>query len=243
VEEMLGGTRINYLGHSAFRVVTPGGEQAIIDPFLSQNPTTPEELKQAGDVDTILLTHGHFDHFGDTISIAKETGATVVANFEIFSYLQSQGVENAMPLNKGGTAQVGGIKVTATHAIHSSSIQTEDGSSIYAGEPQGLVLEFESGFKLYHAGDTAVFGDMQLIGELYSPDLALLPIGNQVVMSPFEAAHAARLLGVNHVVPIHYDPAVLPVFTGTPEEFQKHLNEIAPGVTMHVMQPGDDLPS
>ena len=243
MEEMLGGTRINYLGHSAFRVVTPGGEQVIIDPFLSQNPTTPEELKQAGGVDTILLTHGHFDHFADVVQIARETGATVVSNFEIFSYLQSQGIENAMPIQKGGTIEVGGVKVTATNAFHSSSIQTEDGGSIYGGEPMGYVVEFESGFRLYHAGDTCVFGDMQLIGELYRPELALLPIGNQVVMSPFEAAHAARLLGVNHVVPIHYDPAVLPVFTGTPEEFQKHLNQIAPGVTMHVMQPGDDLAS
>lgn len=241
MEEMLGGTRINYLGHATFRFVTPGGEQIIIDPFLADNPQTPENLKQVGEADTILITHGHFDHFADAIPLAQSTGATVVANFEIFAYLQSQGVENAMPLNKGGTAQVGGIKVTAVNAFHSSSIQTEDGSSIYAGEPIGFVIEFESGFKLYHAGDTAVFGDMALIGELYSPDLALLPIGNQVVMSPFEAAHAARLLSVRHVVPIHY--GTFPFIPGTPEEFQKHLDEIAPDVTVHVMQPGDDLAS
>ncbi|MDQ3304335.1 MAG: metal-dependent hydrolase, partial [Actinomycetota bacterium] len=173
--------------------------------------------------------------------IAKDTGATVVANFEIFSYLQSQGVENSMPLQKGGTAQVGGVKVTATHAFHSSSIQLEDGSSIYGGEPMGLVIEFESGFKLYHAGDTAVFGDMSLIGDLYAPELALLPIGNQVVMSPFEAAHAVRLLGVDHVVPIHY--GTFPFIPGTPEEFQQHLDQIAPNVTVYVMQPGDDLAS
>ncbi len=241
MEELLGGTRITYLGHSAFRVVTAGGEQILIDPFLSQNPQTPENLKTVGECDSILLTHGHFDHMGDTIQIAKDTGATVVANFEIFSYLQSQGVENSMPLQKGGTAQVGGVKVTGTHAIHSSSIQLEDGSSIYGGEPMGLVIEFESGFKLYHAGDTAVFGDMSLIGDLYAPELALLPIGNQVVMSPFEAAHAVRLLGVDHVVPIHY--GTFPFIPGTPEEFQQHLDQIAPNVTVHVMQPGDDLAS
>jgi L-ascorbate metabolism protein UlaG (beta-lactamase superfamily) len=243
VEEMLGGTRINYLGHSAFRFVTPGGEQILIDPFLSQNPTTPEDLKEAGNVHTILLTHGHFDHMGDTISIAQETGANVVSNFEIFSYLQGQGVENGQPIQKGGTAQIGGIKVTATNAFHSSSIQTEDGSLIYGGEPMGYVVEFESGFRLYHAGDTSVFGDMQLIGEIYHPDLALLPIGDRLVMGPLEAAHAARLLGVGHVVPIHYSPDVLPFFTGTPEKLQEHLAEIAPNVTVHVMQPGDDLPS
>ncbi len=238
---MLGGTRITYLGHSTFRFVTAGGEQILIDPFLTNNPQTPEELKQVGELDTMLITHGHFDHFEDAIPVARQTGALAVANFEIFAYLQSQGIENAMPVQKGGTAQVGGIKVTATHAFHSSSIQTEDGSVIYGGEPMGYIVEFESGFKLYHAGDTAIFGDMQLIGELYRPDLALLPIGNQVVMSPFEAAHAARLLGIGHVVPIHY--GTFPFVPGTPEEFQKHLNEVAPNTTVHVMKPGDDLAS
>ena len=241
MEHLLGGVIITYLGHATFVVVTPGGEQILIDPFLTENPQTPDELKEVGDIDTMLITHGHFDHFADVLPIATRTGATAVANFEIFSYLQSQGVENAMPLNKGGTAQVGGVKVTGTHAFHSSSIQLDDGSSIYAGEPMGFILEFESGFKLYHAGDTAVFGDMALIRELYSPDLALLPIGNQVVMSPFEAAHAARLLGVGHVVPMHY--GTFPFVPGTPEEFQQHLAQIAPGVSVHVMKPGDDLSS
>jgi len=241
MEEMLGGTRITYLGHATFRVVTAGGEQILIDPFLNENPMTPEDLKEIGELDTMLITHGHFDHFADAIPVAQQTGAMVVANFEIFSYLQSKGMENVMPIQKGGTAQVGGIKVTATHAFHSSSIAEEDGTIVYAGEPMGYILEFESGFKVYHAGDTAVFGDMRLIGDLYSPDLALLPIGNQVVMSPFEAAHAARLLSVGHVVPIHY--GTFPFLPGTAEDFQKHINEIAPGVTVHIMQPGEDLAS
>ena len=241
MDEMLGGTRINYLGHSTFRFVTAGGEQILIDPFLTDNPQTPEDLKQVGDLDTMLITHGHFDHFSDAIPVAQQTGATVVANFEIVSYLQSQGVENVVPIQKGGTTEVGGIKVTATHAFHSSSIQTEDGSVIYGGEPMGYVVEFESGFRLYHAGDTSIFGDMQLIGELYRPDLALLPIGNQVVMSPFEAAHAARLLGVRHVVPIHY--GTFPFVPGTAEEFQQEISSVASGVTVHVMEPGDDLSS
>src|SRR5918997_2688986 len=240
---MLGGTRITYLGHATFTIVTPGGEQIIVDPFLTDNPMTPEELKQVGQLDTILITHGHFDHFSDAIPLAQETGAMTVSNFEIYTYLQGKGIENGTPLNQGGTAQVGGIKVTATHAIHSSSIAEEDGTIVYAGSPAGYILEFESGFKLYHAGDTAVFSDMRLIGELYRPDLALLPIGNTVVMSPFEAAHAVRLLGVRHVVPIHYSPEVLPVLTGTPEEFQEHLSKIAPDAIMHVMAPGDDLAS
>ncbi|MGH3086668.1 MAG: metal-dependent hydrolase [Rubrobacteraceae bacterium] len=241
MEQLLGGAGITYLGHAAFRLTTAGDEQILIDPFITENPQTPEELKEVGELDTILLTHGHFDHFGDTLSLAAQTGATVVANFETFSYLQSQGVENAMPLQKGGTVQVGGVKVTGTNAFHSSSIQTDDGSTIYGGEPMGLVIEFESGFKLYHAGDTCVFGDMALIGELYNPDLALLPIGNNVVMSPFEAAHATRLLGVGHVVPIHY--GTFPFLPGTPEEFQQHLGDLGLDVEVHVINPGDRLAS
>ena len=243
MEEMLGGTRITYLGHATFRLTTPGDERILIDPFLTNNPTTPEDMKDPGALDTILITHGHFDHFDDTINFAQETGAQTVSNFEIFSYLQSKGVENAAPLQKGGTARIGGIKVTATHAFHSSSIAEEDGTIVYGGEPVGFVVEFESGFKVYHAGDTALFGDMQLIGELYKPDLAILPIGDRLVMGPFEAAHAARLLGVGHVVPIHYSTDVLPLFTGTPEEFQKQVSEVAPDVEVHVMEPGDDLAS
>lgn len=243
MEEMLGGVRITYLGHATFRLTTPGGENILIDPFLTNNPTTPDDMKEPGELDTILITHGHFDHFDDAINFAQETGALAVSNFEIFSYLQSKDVENAAPIQKGGTAEIGDIKVTATHAFHSSSIAEEDGTIVYAGEPMGYIIEFESGFKLYHAGDTAIFGDMQLIGELYSPDLALLPIGDRLVMGPYEAAHAARLLGVEHVVPIHYDPDVLPLFTGTPQELEKHASEIAPNLQVHVMEPGDDLAS
>ena len=241
MEQTLGGARIIYLGHATFRFVTAGDEQIIIDPFLTENPQTPDDMKHVGELDTILITHGHFDHFSDVEPLAGQTGAATVSNFEIFSYLQRQGIENSMPIQKGGTLEVGGIKVTATHAFHSSSIQLDDGSYIYGGEPMGYVIEFESGFKLYHAGDTAVFGDMRLIGELYKPDLALLPIGNQVVMGPFEAAHAARLVGARHVVPIHY--GTFPFLPGTPKEFQQHVDEIAPGTIVNVMQPGEELTS
>jgi L-ascorbate metabolism protein UlaG (beta-lactamase superfamily) len=241
MEEMLGGTRVTYLGHATFRVTTAGDEQIIIDPFLTDNPQTPDDLKQVGELDTILITHGHFDHIADAVPLAQQTGATVVANFEICSWLGTKGVENTFPLNKGGTGQVGGVTITAVNAHHSSSMTEEDGTTVYGGEPCGYVLEFESGFKLYHAGDTALFGDMRLIGELYSPDLALLPIGNRLVMSPFEAAHAARLLGVRHAVPIHY--GTFPFLPGTPEEFQKHASNIAPDLVVHVMKPGEDLAS
>ncbi|MBA2442000.1 MAG: metal-dependent hydrolase [Rubrobacter sp.] len=240
MEEMLGGARVTYLGHATFRLTTPGDEQIIIDPWIQENPAVPEDLKNIGELDTMLITHGHFDHFGDAVSLARDTGANAVANFEIYSYMAAQGVENGVPLQKGGSVRVGGIKVTAVNAFHSSSIAAEDGSIIYAGEPLGLIVEFESGFKLYHAGDTGLFGDMRLIGELYRPDLALLPIGDQVVMSPYEAAHATRLLGVNHVVPIHY--GTFPFIPGTPKEFKEHLSDM-PDVQVHVMQPGDNLAS
>ena len=243
MEEMLGGVRITYLGHATFRLTTPGDEQIIIDPWIQENPTTPEELKNIGELDTMLITHGHFDHFADAVSLAQQTGARTVSAFEIYAYLQGKGVETAEPIQKGGTGQVGGVKVTATNAFHSSSIQADDGTLMYGGEPMGFVVEFESGFKLYHAGDTALFGDMQLIGELHRPDIAILPIGDRLTMGPREAAHAARLLGVRHVIPIHYDTNVLPVFTGTPAEFRKQLDAIAPGVTMHELQPGDHLSS
>ncbi|MDQ3791449.1 MAG: MBL fold metallo-hydrolase, partial [Actinomycetota bacterium] len=146
---MLGGTRITYLGHSTFRFTTAGGEQILIDPFLTDNPQTPDDLKRVDDLDTILITHGHFDHFSDVLPVQGQTGAKTVSNFEIFAYLQRQGVENAMPIQKGGTTRVGGIKVTATNAFHSSSIALDDGSLIYGGEPLGYVIEFESGFRLY----------------------------------------------------------------------------------------------
>jgi len=240
---MLGGVRITYLGHATFRLTTPGDEQIIVDPFIQDNPTTPEELKSVGELDTILITHGHSDHFADAVSLAQETGARTVSNFEIYAYLQGKGVESAEPIQKGGTGQAGGIKVTATNAFHSSSIQTDDGTLMYGGEPLGFVVEFESGFRLYHAGDTDLFGDMQLIGDLHRPDVAILPIGDRLTMGPREAAHAARLLGVRHVIPVHYDPNVLPLFTGTPEEFRKQLDAIAPGVTVHALQPGDRLSS
>jgi len=243
VEQILGGTRITYLGHSTFRITTPGDEQIIIDPFLTNNPQTPDDLKRVGELDTILITHGHFDHFDDAESLTAQTGASTLSNFEIMSYLQRQGVETAQPIMKGGTAEIGGIKVTATHAQHGSSIALDDGTFIYGGEPLGYVIEFESGFKLYHAGDTNLFGDMQLIGELYNPDIAMLPIGDRLTMGPLEAAHAVRLLGVNHVIPMHYSTDVMPIFTGTPEKFSEHLDKIAPGTNVHVMEPGDDLAS
>jgi L-ascorbate metabolism protein UlaG (beta-lactamase superfamily) len=146
--------------------------------------------------------------------------------------MERKGVKNTEAMNKGGTIRIGDISITMVHADHSCGITEEDGSIVYGGEAVGYVIEFENGFRLYHAGDTAVFGDMKLIGDLYRPELAILPIGDRFVMSPREAALAARLLGVSTVIPMHY--GTFPALTGTPDALRAenpelHVVEMTPG--------------
>ena len=227
-------TTLTWLGHASFRLDTASGKRIYVDPFLNGNPKCPENEKTPERVDVIALTHGHGDHLGDTVELAKKHDATVVALVELAGWLGQQGVdENRLRNpNKGGTDEVDGVKVTLTHAFHSSS--APDGS--YAGEAAGLIITTEDGKKVYFAGDTNVFGDMQLIGRLYEPDIAVLPIGDHFTMGPKEAAVAVELLGVKRIVPCHWGTFVL--LTGTPEEFEK----LAPsGVTIEKMQPGDSV--
>jgi L-ascorbate metabolism protein UlaG (beta-lactamase superfamily) len=227
-------TTLTWLGHASFRLDTASGKRIYVDPFLNGNPKCPENEKTPERVDIIALTHGHGDHLGDTVELAKKHDATVVALVELAGWLGKQGVdENRLRNpNKGGTDEVDGVKVTLTHAFHSSS--APDGS--YAGEAAGLIITTEDGKKVYFAGDTNVFGDMQLIGRLYEPDIAVLPIGDHFTMGPKEAAVAVELLGVKRVVPCHW--GTFGLLTGTPEEFEK----LAPsGVTIEKMQPGDSV--
>jgi len=235
----LKGNRITYLGHSTFSLTTASGQVALIDPWVMTNPRCPEKLKKVPRLDVIFLSHAHSDHFGDLLALAKQHKPQIVAIFETCLWIESKGFQDeTKPMGKGGTQKVKDFEVTLTHAFHSNSIDAND-PPVYAGEPAGLVIRMPGGFTVYHAGDTALFSDMKLIGELYKPDIALLPIGDHFTMGPREAAHAIRFLGVKHVVPMHY--ATFPVLTGTPEQFKQHAKDIA-GLEIHVLNPGDTLP-
>ncbi len=232
------GIEITYMGHATFKLSTPGGKTLIIDPWVQGNPLCPEELKKVDELDIMAVTHAHYDHIGDCVTLGKEHQPKVVGIFETCVWLNSKGVENIMPMNKGGTQEVDGIKFTMVHADHSCGIKEEDGSIIYGGEAAGYVIELENGFKIYHAGDTAVFGDMKLIAELYEPELVMLPIGNIFTMSPREAAYACKLMNPDYAIPMHY--GTFPVLTGTPEEFKELTKEFS-GLEVVELKPGETL--
>ncbi len=232
----LNGVQITWLGHATFKITTPGGKIVLIDPWTRNNPACPANLKRVDKVDLMLVSHGHSDHAGDAVSIAKATKPTCVAIVELAGWLGSKGVENTVGMNKGGTVDINGIKVTMTHAIHSSGVEDKS----YVGDACGYVIQFENGLKLYHAGDTCAFSDMQIIGELYTPDVAMLPIGDFYTMGPREAAIAVRMLGVKHVIPMHY--ATFPVLTGTPAALREALQSLGLSqVEVIEMKPGQTI--
>ena len=225
---------LTWLGHAAFRL-DAGGKRIYVDPFLNGNPKCPESEQTPERVDVIALTHAHGDHLGDTVELAQKHGCTVVAPVELADWLQIEHkLENVRDPNKGGTVDVDGVKVTLTDANHSSSTIDED-TMVYLGEPCGLVFEAENGTKLYFAGDTNVFGDMQLIKRLYAPDVAILPIGGHYTMDPREAAIALEFLGVSRCVPCHY--GTFPILAGTPDE----LRALAPDVEILALEPGETV--
>lgn len=229
-----GKTTITWLGHAAFKIEGPNGETVLIDPFLNGNPKCPENLKKVERADVILVTHGHGDHIGDAAVIAKNLKATVVGTPELCGWIAKNGVSSCSGMNKGGSQEFGAVKVTMVSADHSSGI-TDDGAVIYGGAPVGYVLEIAGGAKVYHAGDTNVFGDMKLIGDLYAPDIAMLPIGGHYTMSPREAALAIRLLGVGKVIPMHF--GTFPPLRGTPDQLRSETAGIE-GVEVIELDPG-----
>ena len=223
-----------WLGHATFLIQSPGGKRILFDPWVTGNPSSPESAKKIGGVDLILVTHGHADHTGDVVPIGRTTGAQVVAPFELSLWFQKKGLQNVTGMNPGGTLNALGLSITMVQAYHSSSI--EDGDTIvYTGVATGYVVRFEDRTTIYFAGDTAVFGDMRLIGELYRPQIAFLPIGDHFTMGPEQAAKACELLCVQQVVPMHY--GTFPVLTGTPAKLRELVGsrvqvlELKPGET------------
>lgn len=236
-DEIGKGVKVTFLGHAAFKIVSPKGVVIYVDPFLSKNPKTPEAMKTVEKADLILVTHGHGDHVGDTLPIAEKTNAKIVVIPELGRYLTNKGAKNVTGMNIGGTFTSHGIAITMVNALHSSSTMEGD-QIVYLGDPAGFVIRFENGFTLYHAGDTGVFGDMRIIGEIYKPELSLLPIGSHFTMDPREATYAAKFLGSKYVIPMHY--GTFPVLTGTPEDFLKLMKEV-PQTKVLVLKPGETI--
>lgn len=231
---------ITYAGHSAVFVECAGLKVAI-DPWLKGNPVCPQSLLHPGHLDLIVLTHGHADHAGDAVRVSHESGARIAATFELGTIMVNEGVapDRVISLNKGGSTQIsnqagGSITVQLTHAFHSNSYHSHKHGTQYAGEACGVILSGDS-WCVYHAGDTALFGDMRLIGETQKPDVALLPIGDHFTMGPIDAAHAASMLGCTYAIPIHY--RTFDLLTGTYPAFASAC--AARGIESIELQPGE----
>jgi L-ascorbate metabolism protein UlaG (beta-lactamase superfamily) len=229
--------RFTYLGHATVRCDLPGGEVVLIDPWVQGNPACPEALKELPRLDAMLLTHAHFDHIGDAVTLAKKhRPRKVVGCFELCSWLGGKGVENTSPMNLGGSQEVLGTRVTMVRADHSCGISDGD-RILYGGVAAGYVVRLPSGFTFYHSGDTALFTDMQLIAELYRPELAFLPIGDLFTMDPHQAARASRYLGVQVVIPIHW--GTFDALTGKPSDLERELQSEGASCEVVTLKPGE----
>lgn len=225
---------ITWFGHSTFLIRTPGGKQVLFDPWFVDNPACPAAMKKPPKVDLVLVSHGHSDHMGDVLAVARDSGATVVAMFELCDWLRRKGLSNLAAMNKGGSQEISGLRVTMTDARHSSGF-VDNGQMVYMGEPAGYVVRLEDGRVIYFAGDTALFGDMRLIGEIYKPEIGFLPIGDRFTMDPASAARACEFLGVRQVVPMHW--GTFPMLTGRPADLRKLVEPR--GVQVLELKPGE----
>jgi L-ascorbate metabolism protein UlaG (beta-lactamase superfamily) len=223
-----------WYGHSTFVITTPGGKRIVTDPWLEGNPLCPPGMKRIAKADVILVSHGHSDHTGDIVAVARATGAPIVAVYELALWLERKGLTNVQGMGVGGTLAVAGLHVTMVPAVHTSST-VENDTTVYLGVPVGFVVRMEDERAFYFAGDTAVFGDMKLIGEMHAPQIAFLPIGDHFTMGPEGAAVAARLLGVRQIVPMHY--GTFPVLTGTPDRLKQLVGP--QGIDVLVLKAGE----
>jgi L-ascorbate metabolism protein UlaG (beta-lactamase superfamily) len=237
------GATITWYGHACVELRTAGGRTVLIDPWFG-NPRSPRSAADVSACDLLLVTHGHDDHLGDALSIASRLRPAWPCIHEMSLWLARRlpgGSDQVIGMNKGGTVEAAGVRVTMTRADHSAG--NWDGSAettLYLGEPAGFVIELEDGYRVYHAGDTEAFGDMALIRELHRPDLALLPIGGHYTMDPAGAAMAVELLGVRDVMPIHY--GTFPALAGTPDQLREALQARGlDGVTVHAPEPGGSI--
>ena len=237
-----GETAITWFGHACVEVVSPGGKTILFDPWFG-NPMSPRTEDTVQRCDLMLVTHGHSDHLGDALRIGSRTRPAWPAIHELSLWLSRNhaAADRVIGMNKGGTADVAGLQVSMTSADHSSGEWNADGGTLhYFGEPVGFVVTLEDGTRVYHAGDTALFGDMRLIAELWHPDIALLPIGGHYTMDPEAAAIAVEYLGVGHVMPIHY--GTFPILAGTPDRLRAALSSRGlPDVTVHAPRPGETI--
>ena len=234
----LKGVKVQWLGHAAALVTTSQGTSILIDPFFEGNPKFPKQIGEPAHVDMILVTHGHSDHVGDTVRLSKRHKCPTIAMVELAAWLGRQGASDVMGMNLGGAHAFKDVTISMVDAKHSTGMDDKrEGRMLYGGVANGFILEIEGGSTLYHAGDTTVFGDMKLIGDLYKPTLGMLPIGDHYTMGPRLAAQAARLLGVEEVLPIHY--GTFPVLTGTPEQLRKELKGTA--IEVREINPGEIL--
>lgn len=217
-----GSARFTWYGHACIEVVTSTGTVVLIDPWFG-NPRSPKPADAVTHCDLLLVTHGHGDHLGDAIELARRLGPTWPAIHELSLWAGPQAGRGTtlIGMNKGGTMEAAGLRVTMMRAEHSAGGPMVGDATAYLGEPAGFVVELEDGLRLYHAGDTDVFGDMALIRELHRPDIAFLPIGGHYTMDPRAAAKAVELLGVPRVVPIHY--GTFDALAGTPDQLRSAL--------------------